>query len=222
MSAVPTESRVTTTTHPLDVHAVSIPAGTFTGDFYFVHREEDRLSFALGDVAGKGIKAAIFMAMIQEELERTSCDDPSANMMRLHTFLRPVIPRNKFATAVVGHVDQSGVVRLANGGHCPPMIVRADGRIEEIPSTGPVLGVLSSSQWRTFETTLRRGESLVLYSDGAIEARSQDGEEFGVRRLAAALNGATSQEIAERVLAAVNHHSGGERSDDLTLLVIRR
>ncbi len=232
MSAVPTESRVVQmplfrgglkpASASLDVHAISIPAGTFTGDFYFVHREEGRLSFALGDVAGKGIKAAVFMAMIQEELERTSCDDPSANMMRLHTFLRPVIPRNKFATAVLGHVSQNGIVRLANGGHCPPLIVRADGRIEEVPSTGPVLGVLSSSQWRTFETTLRRGESLVLYSDGAIEARRQDGEEFGVRRLAAALNGATSREIAERVLAAVNHHTSGVRSDDLTLLVIRR
>ena len=232
MSAVPTESRVVQmplfrggrkpVSTSLDVHAISIPAGTFTGDFYFVHREEGRLSFALGDVAGKGIKAAVFMAMIQEELERTSCDDPSANMMRLHTFLRPVIPRNKFATAVLGHVSQNGIVRLANGGHCPPLIVRADGRIEEVPSTGPVLGVLSSSQWRTFETTLRRGESLVLYSDGAIEARRQDGEEFGVRRLAAALNGATSQQIAESVLAAVNHHSSGARSDDLTLLVIRR
>src|SRR5262249_31838631 len=121
----------------LDIHAVSEPARAFTGDFYFVHGADHRLSFALGDVAGKGLNAAVVMAMIQEELERTSCDDPSANMMRLHTFLKPLIPLNRFATAVVGHVDDNGVVKLANAGHCPPLVLRADGSIEEIPSTGP-------------------------------------------------------------------------------------
>jgi phosphoserine phosphatase RsbU/P len=206
----------------LDVHAISIPARAFTGDFYFVHRAERRLLFALGDVAGKGLSAAVVMAMIQEELERTSCDDPAANMMRLHTFLKPLIPANKFATAVVGFVEHDGAVRLANAGHCPPLLVRADGLIEEIASTGPVIGVLSSSQWRTFETTLRRGETLVLYSDGAVEARSPNGEEFGVERLAAALSGDTSLKIAVSALEAVNRHSGGKRDDDLTLLVIRR
>ena len=172
---------------PLDVHAISIPARAFTGDFYFVRKADDRFLFALGDVAGKGLNAAIFMAMIQEELERTSCDDPSADMMRLHTFLKPLIPLNRFATAVAGHVSHDGIVKLANAGHCPPLVMRADGSIDEIPSTGPVLGVLSSSQWRTFETTLHRGETLVLYSDGVIETRSPNGEEFGTGRLIAAI-----------------------------------
>ena len=210
------------TSQSLDVHAISIPARAFTGDFYFVHRADHRLLFALGDVAGKGLSAAVVMAMIQEELERTSCDDPAANMMRLHTFLKPLIPANKFATAVVGYVEQDGTVRLANAGHCPPLLIRADGQIEEIASTGPVIGVLSSSQWRTFATTLRRGETLVLYSDGAVEARSPNGEEFGVPRLAAALIGESSQKIAVSALEAVNRHSGGKRDDDLTFLVIRR
>src|SRR4029077_8729551 len=169
---------------------------------------------ALGDVAGKGLSAAVVMAMIQEEIERTSCDDPAANMMRLHTSLKPLIPANKFATAVFGFVEHDGTVRLANAGHCPPLLVRADGHVEEIASTGPVIGVLSSSQWRTFETKLRRGEALVLYSDGAVEARSLNGEEFGVRRLAAALVGGTSQKIAVNVLESVNHHSSGKRDDD--------
>jgi sigma-B regulation protein RsbU (phosphoserine phosphatase) len=123
---------------------------------------------------------------------------------------------------VVGYVEHDGTVRLANAGHCPPLLIRADGRTEEIPSTGPVIGVLSSSQWRTFETTLRRGETLVLYSDGAVEARAPNGEEFGVRRLAAALVGETSEKIAGSALHAVTRHSDGKREDDLTLLVIRR
>ena len=83
-----------------DVHAVSIPARTFTGDFWFTRRTDDRLWFALGDVAGKGLPAALVMAMIQEELEhriascaRTACD-PSVTMTRLHAFLKPLIARS--------------------------------------------------------------------------------------------------------------------------------
>ncbi|HJT15779.1 MAG TPA: SpoIIE family protein phosphatase, partial [Thermoanaerobaculia bacterium] len=80
--------------------------------------------------------------------------------------------------------------------------------------------VLSSSQWRTFQTTLARGESLVLYTDGVIETRSQNGDEFGVDRVAGSLHGGSAEEIAQNVVNAVNHH--GTREDDLTLLVIRR
>jgi sigma-B regulation protein RsbU (phosphoserine phosphatase) len=210
------------TRHPLDVHAISIPARAFTGDFYVVYRAEGRLWFALGDVAGKGINAAVIMAMIQEELEELTYDDPSAAMLRLHLFLRPLLPSNRFATAVIGYVSDDGTLKIANAGHCTPIIVRATGEIDHVDSTGPVVGVLSSSHWRTFETALGRGDALILYSDGVLEARSADGEDFGVRRVAAALRGQTSREIAESILAAVNDHSGGAREDDLTLLAIKR
>jgi len=219
-------------TTPATVHAISIPARAFTGDFYFMHRATDRLWFALGDVAGKGLPAALVMAMIQEELEhrivscaRTACD-PSVTMTRLHAFLKPLIASNKFASVVIGNLHDDGTLQITNAGHCPPMIVRADGEIESIDSTGPVVGVLSSSQWTTFETILDAGESLVLYSDGVSEAESCDGEEFGVRRLAAALKAAperrTPEEIAEHLHRAVDQHAGGARKDDLTILAITR
>jgi phosphoserine phosphatase RsbU/P len=215
-----------------DAHAISVPARAFTGDFYFMHRSTDRLWFALGDVAGKGLPAALVMAMIQEELEhrivscaRTACD-PSVTMTRLHAFLKPLIASNKFATVVIGNLHDDGTLQIANAGHCPPMIVRADGEIESIDPTGPVVGVLSSSQWTTFESTLEDGDSLILYSDGVSEAESSDGEEFGVRRLAAALKAApgrrTPEEIAEHLHHAVDQHAGGARKDDLTILAITR
>ena len=101
-----------------EVHAIPRPARTFTGDFWFTHRANDRLWFAIGDVAGKGLPAALVMAMIQEELEhriascaRTMCD-PEATVQRLHAFLRPLLPRklraryrcepNRSASATVG------------------------------------------------------------------------------------------------------------------------
>ncbi|MDQ6799552.1 MAG: serine/threonine-protein phosphatase [Acidobacteriota bacterium] len=218
--------------HAAEVHAISIPARAFTGDFYFMHRATDRLWFALGDVSGKGLPAALVMAMIQEELEhrivscaRTACD-PSVTMTRLHAFLKPLIATNKFASAVIGNLHDDGTLQIANAGHCPPMIVRADGAIESIDSTGPVVGVLAASQWTTFETTLEHGESLVLYSDGVSEAESCAGEEFGVRRLAAALKAApgrrSPEEIAEHLHTAVVEHSSGVRKDDLTILAITR
>ena len=83
---------------PHNIYAISVPARTFTGDFWFTHRTDDRLWFALGDVAGKGLPAALVMAMIQEELEHriTSCAragcDPATTMQRLHTFLKPLLP----------------------------------------------------------------------------------------------------------------------------------
>lgn len=218
--------------HAPEVHAISIPARAFTGDFYFMHRATDRLWFALGDVAGKGLPAALVMAMIQEELEhrivscaRTACD-PSITMTRLHAFLKPLIANNKFATVVIGNLHDDGTLQIANAGHCPPMIVRADGTIESIDSTGPVVGVLPSSQWSTFETTLDQGESLVLYSDGVSEAESGEGEEFGVRRLAAALKAVprhrTPKAIADHLHAAVDQHTNGVQKDDLTILAITR
>jgi len=207
-----------------DIHAVSKPARTFTGDFWFTHREADRLWFAIGDVAGKGLKAALVMAMIQEELEHriTSCAatqcDPSATMLRLHTFLRPLLPSNKFATVVIGWLRDDGVLTIANAGHCPPLIVRTSGAIEELASTGPVAGILVQPEWSSSTHHLDRGEAIVLYSDGLIESRA-NGEELGVCGLRDALHGMhmTARELASRALG-----SARRVDDDLTVVVLRR
>src|SRR5437763_3296138 len=123
--------------YPLpDVFAFSRAARTFTGDFYFTHRENGLLWFTLGDVSGKGLPAAIVMAMIQEELEHriTSCAtahcDPSTTMMRLHTFLRPLMDSRRFATVVIGNLRDDGLLTIANAGHPSPFIGRRDGSIE--------------------------------------------------------------------------------------------
>src|SRR5437763_1509568 len=126
-----------------DVAAFSKPARKFTGDFYLTHRDGDRLWFVVGDVAGKGLPAAVIMAMIQEELEHriSSCAatrcDPSVTMQRLHEFLHPLMPSNRFATLVIGTLRDDGTLTIVNAGHCSPLLVR-NGAIEQIDSTGPV------------------------------------------------------------------------------------
>lgn len=201
----------------IDVRAISRPARTFTGDFYFTHRHEDRTWLALGDVAGKGLPAAIVMAMIQEELEQriASCAsaecDPARTAARLHEFLAPLLPRNRFATAVIAWLRDDGVLTLVNAGHCPPLIVRRDGTIEELASTGPLLGVLPLPCWHSTTTRLEAGDTLVLYSDGVTEA-IVDGEELGVHGLRALLTrGVTPEALLETL----------ETSDDVTLVVVR-
>jgi len=207
-----------------DVHAVSIPARTFTGDFWLTHRAADRLWFAVGDVAGKGLPAALVMAMIQEELERriASCArsgcDPATTMLRLHAFLRPLLPSNRFATAVIGWLGDDGTLQIVNGGHCPPLIVRADGVIEEVGSTGPVVGILPIVCWRSATFALDPGDTLLLYTDGVVEATSAAGEEFGIFGIEHAIGGGSARQMAESVVRAVERHGG--REDDLTVLAI--
>ena len=210
----------------VDVHAISIPAGEFTGDFYFTHRSGDLLWLAVGDVAGKGLHASVVMAMIQEELEHriTSCAtsrcDPATTMQRLDTFLRPLLPSNRFATVVIAQLHDDGTLRIANAGHPPPLIARADGSIQEVGSTGPVAGILPSPNFRSVTMHLGRGESVLLYSDGVVEAH--DGvDEFGVERLTkefASVAKSSARVIADSVADAVRRH----RSDDITILAAKR
>jgi sigma-B regulation protein RsbU (phosphoserine phosphatase) len=212
----------------LDVHAISIPSRTFTGDFWYTRQTGDRLWFALGDVAGKGLPAALVMAMIQEELEqrihscaRAGCD-PTTTVRRLHEFLLPLLPRNRFATVAIGWLRDDGTLRIVNGGHCPPLVLRADGRIEAIDSTGPVVGVLEASCWTSATLTLGDGDKLLLYSDGVVEASSPDGEEFGHSGIERAVEHApaSARGVATALADAVKLHANGAREDDLTVLVI--
>jgi len=200
-----------------DVQAVSRAARTFTGDFYFTHRNRDRIWIALGDVAGKGLPAAIVMAMIQEELEQriASCAsmecDPARTTLRLHEFLAPLLPSNRFATAVIGWLREDGKLTLVNAGHPPPLIVRRDGTIEEIGSTGPIIGVLPNACWSTITLQLEEGDALVLYSDGVSEA-IVDGAELGVAGLRRLLARTTSPQALVDSL---------KTTDDVTMVVVK-
>lgn len=216
----------------VDVHAISRPARAFTGDFFFTHRHGRRLWLAIGDVAGKGIEAAVVMAMIQDELEHyvTSCAatncDPAVTLTWLDLFLRTFLPPNRFATALIAQIDDDGSMVVANAGHCPLLIARRDGFLHSISSTGPVVGILPGAKWQSQLIAFRRGDTMVAYTDGVLEARSEQDEEFGAERLerafvdAVATKSATT--IADRIAAAVAAHAGKRRDDDLTIIVARR
>jgi phosphoserine phosphatase RsbU/P len=215
-----------------DFHALSRPAWTFTGDFYFTRQFDDRLWFAVGDVAGKGLPAAVVMAMVQEEIERrlASCaliqSNPVAAVQRLDAFLRPLLPPNRFVTAVVGQLRSDGTLVIANAGHCPPLIARRDGSVERIASTGPVIGMLRSASWQSHMTRLDRDETLLVYSDGLLEAKSPSGEELGIERIERLLMSSSkarsARQIGDRIVAEAAAYANDTRDDDLTVVVVRR
>lgn len=217
----------------VDVAALSRPAREFTGDFYFTHRHGPYLWVVLGDVAGKGLKAAVVMAMIQEELEENivSCAnaecDPAVMMQRLHLFLRDVLPRNRFATAVIAQIHDDGRLTVVNAGHPPVFVARHDGSVEAIGSSGPVIGLLPVAEWRAIEIPFRHGDTLLAYSDGVMEARSKSDDELGLSRLQAAFAEAaktyeSSGQVAESIQELLEWHDGGSRYDDATIVVARR
>ncbi|MFP5247397.1 MAG: PP2C family protein-serine/threonine phosphatase, partial [Thermoanaerobaculia bacterium] len=143
---------------------------------------------------------------------RTACD-PSRTLTRLHEFLLPLMPRNRFATAVVGAICDDGRLVIANAGHCPPLIVRNDGRIEEIGSTGPILGILLNARWHTRVLHLEPGERLVLYSDGVTESVRGE-EELGVCGLRNIVARTTDPRAILRELERT--------SDDVTIVTVTR
>lgn len=213
-----------------DAFSISIPARTYTGDFYMVRRIGDATWFAVGDVAGKGAQAAIWMAMIQEELDRHFTpprpEREACGIVRaIDAMLREELPPNRFATLVVGRVERDGTVVIANGGHPSPLIRRRGGAVEEIPANGPAVGILPNRCWGSTTHHLEPGDALILFTDGAVEARNRDADELGmegVSALVAMAPAGPAQRLAHAVLDGIHRWTGGAADDDLTLLALSR
>lgn len=211
----------------LDIHALSIPAGAFTGDLYFVERRRDGVWFAVGDVAGKGLDSAIFMKMVHEELDyRVKREDLSVTCLVscIHDLLSEELPSNKFVSLVAGHIARDGRMELVNAGHTSPLIARTDGSIEVVASTGPVAGILPGARWCSKDLALGPGDAVILYSDGVTEARSVEGKELeigGLEQIVRMIPRESARAIVKGIHFGVESHTGGgPADDDLTIVAI--
>jgi len=211
----------------LEFAAVCIPASGISGDYYDVMQFADgRLVFAIADISGKGISAAILMANVQALL-RTLAEtgnSPSDVCKRLNHHLHQVTDASKFATFFYGEWDGANrILRYVNAGHNPPIVLGSlNGR--ELNEGGVPLGMFSGSEFQTGEVALQPEDLVVLYSDGITEARSSDDEEFGEKRLQALIemhSGAALADVQAEVLEAVRNWAGDEPEDDMTLLMVR-
>lgn len=211
-----------------DVFALSAAARTVGGDLYHGFRRRDgTLAVAVGDVSGKGVAAALIMAMAQGLLGLLhDLGVPLEEIaVALNRNLARFNPGNRFLTLATALVSPGGGVQVCNAGHCPVAVLRRGGTLELVPASGPVLGILDGVEWTTAPIRLARGDALVLYSDGILESFAPDGRMFGeegVRQALLARAGLSPRAIAEGLMiAASNHRHGGEPDDDVTILAAR-
>lgn len=200
---------------------------TVGGDYYDFDVEKGDLLLALGDVSGKGMGAALLMAVLRASV-RGQWAEPelSEAVARINRTLCQNVPPNKYVTFFMARLDPStGVLRYVNAGHNPPLLVRAEGGTQLLEEGGMVLGLFDSVPYGEGSVTIERGDVLVIYSDGVTESWSESGEEFGearVVRLTVEQRGSTAEEIHERLLAAVEAYDRGKAGDDRTLIVMKR
>jgi len=213
----------------LEYAALSSPARGVGGDYYdFLEIGPRRVAIALGDVSGKGVPAALMMAALQASLRShyaLGSGDLADRLRSVNRLFRDWTAPGDFATLFVGEYDdRGGVLRYANCGHPPPLLRRADGQTERLAPTAAVVGVLADWPCALAETRLGPGDTLLLYSDGACEARDRSNEEFGEERLASCLAAVGRLDVATALTAIagqVRRFEGGEPTDDLTLVMAR-
>ena len=216
--------------HGFDIAGANLPCRTVGGDTYdFLPREGNRLWVAVGDVAGKGLPAAMIMSHFQAMLRGLAeADRPLSQIAAvLNDRLTQTLSANQFISFFLVEIDPAGgVLRYVNAGHNPPMKISATGEVERLKGSGPVLGVVGGVPYPAHETSLAPGEILLLYSDGATESLNLAGEEFGEDRLIDCLKtvrAVESETGLNRLEESILGFCGGAaRYDDITLLLIRR
>lgn len=217
---------------PGDVDALIEPARTIGGDFYDILRlDEHRLCLLVGDVTGKGVGAALFMALskaLAKSILLREGAQPAGAIMQLNNEIARDNPEDMFVTMMVAVIDtRDGATSLLCAGHENPWLVRADGTVRQLsPEGGPPLGIVADFPYAAEPLTLATGDALVIVSDGITEAQSADGGFFGPERIAAILGGlapaAPASAASDALLREVRLFEGGaEATDDLTVLVYR-
>jgi sigma-B regulation protein RsbU (phosphoserine phosphatase) len=205
------------------------PAAGIGGDCYDVLRFSDtRMAVSIADVVGKGLPAALLMSNLQAAVRAfaTASAEPHDVCSAVNRLLCRNIASGKFVTFCYVVVDlAAGEITYANAGHYPPLLIRADGRLDRLGTTGLVLGVSPDWTYTTGRIDFAAGDRLICFTDGLSEARNAADEEFGEEQLAA-LAAATPRGSADQLAAtlteAVLTWSGAQVQDDATLIVVER
>ena len=203
------------------------------GDFFDLFRLRRRgrpLSVVIADVTGKGIAAALLMAfsrpLLHAAIDHTT--GPAAALERTNHILVEERRSSLFITALCARLDlPSGHLAVANAGHEPPLVARADGSpVECLAEAGPLIGAFPTIEIPEVATDLAPGDVVLFYTDGVTDARNSAGERFEDDRLFAAVEsarGGTAQDVVDAVAAAMERFQGPtEPADDVTIVAIRR
>ncbi len=213
-----------------DIFADLIPAKAVGGDLYdFFFIDEDHLCFTLGDVADKGVPAALFMVITRTLVKNSAqfCPSPADMMGKINRILCVDNPKGMFVTLIIGILNvRTGEVLYASGGHNRPILIRHGGRVyykEDL--SGPIVGVVPEASYKEISVTLGADDAIFLYTDGVTEAMNEKGELFTDARLleeCTAFRHASVKEMVTAILQEVRKHAGSRpQSDDIAMMMIR-
>jgi len=206
------------------------PCSEVGGDLYdVIALDNGRFALVTGDVAGKGLGAALLVSSLLPLLRGLSghLNDLPAVLSRIHTELLRITEPFRYATFFAAVLDPAdGRIVYANAGHNPPLIVRGDGTLDTLGPTGPPVALLPESAWTAAEVCLELGDLLVLFSDGIPEAWNNDNQDYGDLRLQEVLAdqaGRNASDVCTALLSDLGEFlDGTPASDDVTLMVLKR
>jgi serine phosphatase RsbU (regulator of sigma subunit) len=212
-----------------EVQGVSIPAREVGGDFFnYFSLPGGRMAILIGDVSGKGVPAALLMANIQASLRARLpvTDDLVSLADQLDREISESTPSEAYLTLFLGILDaEAKVLRWLNAGHNTQYVLRSNGSLEKMASTGRPLGLLPGGRFEERTLRLEEGDAIFLYTDGLVEAENVGTDEFGVLRLERILVEERGSDV-NRVLARIeeevlSYRAGAESNDDTTMVLLR-
>ncbi|NWG13369.1 MAG: serine/threonine-protein phosphatase [Acidobacteria bacterium] len=213
-----------------EINAFMRPANTVGGDYYdLIDLDENRLAVVVGDVSGKGMPAALLMALLQASLRTliTAGFRGAELIGRLNEYLCLSIPPNSMVTLFYGELDSSdGTLHYVNAGHNAPFLIRSDGSINRLAATSTLLGFMYGLGFDSETACVAPGDRVLLFTDGVTEAFNGAGEEYGEERLSQYLarnrqskDGGLIRSLVDDVLA----FCGPARPlDDMTIMTVER
>ena len=211
------------------VYAEMHPARDIGGDFYdFFFLDETHLGFVIGDVSGKGIPAALYMAVARTMIKGIASQvlDPAECLAKVNSMLIPESDASMFVTVFYGVLDTStGVIRYCNGGHNLPFLMRNGSTIAQVADTrGIILGKVDTFKFETASIQCNSGDKIVLYTDGVTEGMNELHELYTEERLTHYLENHTLdaiEKLVRGIVADVLKHMGkANQADDITLLAL--
>ena len=211
-----------------DISAITQPMNFVGGDYYdVVPIGKTQTAFCIADVAGKGLPGALLMSNLQAALKPLIREDmqPSELCGRLNRILCDIMPVNKFISLFYGVLDSDkNRITYCNAGHNPPWLVGADGSCLELKSSGAILGQFPNWCYAQGNVSLNHQDTLLLFTDGVVEACDEQGEPFGEQRLlnlTRELANTSAAVLQTALLKEVSEHCHGQLADDVTMIVLR-
>lgn len=210
----------------LDLSGMWLPARTMGGDYYdLLELGPNELAVCIGDVAGKGMPAALLMSGLQAAVRASASGSPRDLCERVRRVVVSSLSGGRFVTFFYATVDTAAMrLRWCNAGHNAPVLVRADGNTVRLSGGGPAFSRLfRDDRYEEHEIAIAAGDRLVCFTDGVSEASGGDGEMFGeplIEALVVENRTLGARALQQSIVEAATTFSGGELDDDLTLVVV--